>query len=67
MKKLEVFVHFLSQLKIEVLSSDTFRLELRITNYELRSFLFMSPVKKGQKHTRHCEEARRSNLLLKEI
>jgi len=27
----------------------------------------MSPVKKGQKQTRHCEEARRSNLLLKEI
>jgi len=27
----------------------------------------MSPVKKGQKQTRHCEEALRSNLLLKEI
>jgi hypothetical protein len=26
----------------------------------------MSPVKKGQKQTLHCEEARRSNLLLKE-
>jgi len=27
----------------------------------------MSPVKKVQKQARHCEEARRSNLLLKEI